>query len=72
MMTPEEARAYGYRIMARRMAAMLPVSTTQPCPFERMDGEALCVQCGLEFQRHPSSPEGVGLHIACDGRRLKL
>jgi hypothetical protein len=42
----------------------------------RASGDAVCDVCGEEYRKHPpddSSFEGsLYLHMACDGRRLKL
>jgi hypothetical protein len=40
-------------------------------PWQRASGNAICPKCGLEYFDHPAVFEHI-LHLACDGRLLKL
>lgn len=40
--------------------------------FERASGKAICPDCGLEYFDHPGVGLDLTLHVACDGRLLKL
>jgi hypothetical protein len=63
-------RGFLFRRMTRHLAKLIPPDRGKG--WARAAGNADCRLCGLQFQDHPEAPEGIGLNILCDGRRVKL
>jgi hypothetical protein len=66
-----EVRWRCYQRMARKMAALIPVTAVPMDEFVRADGQMVCLECGLHYSDHPEVRNTPTFHLLCSGRVVK-